>query len=221
MWKLIRVMVVCTVVTMSLFPYPAYACSGWIDCWLGFTERVEVRADRDAELARIQAERDQQIANVEALAVERVTQAEAEVERVRQLRFENEAQRDIAIAQAQAQADEYRAMVSALSSEKIAGINADAETQIVALQEAAKVHIEGITQTGLTERFRIVGGWTFAVIALLVIGGLLRILSQRQRELIHEVRMMPVSATRQLADRRPTYIELRRHGGEVVRYEED
>jgi hypothetical protein len=210
------------VIVAAMLPTPAYACSGFVDCLFGFTERTEVRAGRDIELERIQAQRDAQVADIEATAQERVRQAEAEVERVRQMRYESEAARDVAIAQAQAQADEYRAMVAALSSEKIAGIDANAQTQIVALQEAGKIHIEGITQTGITERWRIGGGWLFAITLVLVAGGLLRavLYRQAQPQPVHmiEIRRQP----RQLPGQQPAYIEMRRQRkDEVVYYDEE
>lgn len=207
-------------IVAALLPTPAYACSGWIDCWFGMSERTNIRAGRDIELERIQAERDREVANVEALAAERVTQAEAEVERVRQMQYESEAARDVAIAQAQAQADEYKAMVAALSSEKIAGIDANAQTQITALQEQAKIATEGIVQTGLTERFRIVGGWVFAITVVLVIGGLLRAWAGRQRQEAQPVHLIEIRRQpRQITGQQPAYIELKRR--QEVDYDEE
>ncbi|MCB0063497.1 MAG: hypothetical protein KDE19_15350 [Caldilineaceae bacterium] len=217
-----RRIIVLAFVAMALFPVPAYACSGFFDCMFGWSERTDIRAERDTELARIQAERDRQVADISALAQERVKAAEAQVEQVKQQRYASEAARDVAIAQAQAQADEYKAMVAALSSEKIAGINADAQTQITALQEAGKIHVEGITQTGLTERFRITGGWVFAALCVLIIGGLLRLLVNRQREHDAYVRMIENRPRQQLdTEYHPAYIEVLRQRREVVRYEED
>lgn len=123
-----------------LWPATAQAsCSGFLDCLLGMTERTEVRAQRDVERARIEAQRDAEMARIEAEAQERVRLADAEVERVKQLRFESEADRDIAIAQANAKAEEYKAIIAGLTSEKVAGIQSNADTQIAALQAQAEV----------------------------------------------------------------------------------
>ncbi len=148
----------------ALAPAHAYACSGFIDCLFGFSDRVEIRADRDVETARIQAAADAEAARITGEAAAKLRQADAEVERVKQSQFESEAQRDIAIAQAQTQADQYKAMIAGLTDEKIAGIQANADTQIVALQEQARIAVAGITETGQTERFRIVGGWSAVIV---------------------------------------------------------
>ncbi len=140
------------------------SCSGFLDCLLGMTERTEIRNTRMIEVERIKADAAANVARVEGEADAHIKQAEAEVERVRQLQFESEAQRDIAIAQAQTQADQYKAMIAGLTDEKIAGIQANADTQIVALQEQARIAVAGITETGQTERFRIVGGWSAVIV---------------------------------------------------------
>lgn len=166
-----------------LLPSTAQAsCSGFIDCLFGMTERTEVRAQRDVERARIEAAAQADIARIQAEQAERVRQADAEVERVRQMQFASEAQRDIAIAQAQQQAEQYKAMIAGLTAEKVSGIQSNADTQIAALQAQAQIAIEGITQTGKTERYRIVGGWTFAVVAIVVIAILLGLATRRQTE---------------------------------------
>lgn len=215
-----RNIILLAAVVALLLPTPAYACSGFIDCLFGFTERTNIRAERDAELARIEAERDRQVADINALAQERVKAAEAQVEQVKQQRYESEAARDVAIAQAQAQADEYKAMVAALSSEKIAGIDANAQTQIVALQEQARIATQGILQTGKTERYRIVGGWTFAIVALLVIALLIIRLMVHRERYVPQTRVLP-GERRQLSGHQSAYIEARRSKAEVVYYEED
>lgn len=145
------------------------SCTGFIDCLFGMTERTEVRAERDIEKARIEADAQAEIARIEGEAQARITQAEAEVERVRQLQYQSEADRDIAIAQAQAQADQYRAMIAGLTSEKIAGIQSNADTQIAALQAQAQIAIEGIVQTGQTERWRVGFGWAALIVVVVVL----------------------------------------------------
>lgn len=146
---------------LTALPLPAYACSGWLDCAFGWTDRTEVREAATTERARIEADAQAEIARIRGEADARIKQAEAEVERVKQQRYQSEADRDIAIAQANAKAEEYRAMIAGLTSEKVAGIQSNADTQIAALQAQAQIAIEGITQTGQTERWRVggVAGW--------------------------------------------------------------
>lgn len=158
---------VAALVLMAL-PTPAYACSGWLDCAFGWTDRTEVRETEQTERARIEADAQAEIARIQGEADARMKQAEAEVERVKQQRYQSEADRDIAIAQAQAQADQYRVMIAGLTSEKVAGIQSNADTQIAALQAQAQIAIAGITETGTTERWRVGAGW-LAVIVLVVV----------------------------------------------------
>lgn len=156
------------VTTLILYPAHAYACSGILDCAFGWTERTQVRAERDIEQERIKSQAQQEITRIQGEADAHIKQAEAEVERVRQMQFQSEAQRDIAIAQAQAQAEEYKAMIAGLTDEKLAGIQANADTQIVALQEQARIAVAGITETGQTERYRIVSGWATVIVSIIV-----------------------------------------------------
>lgn len=162
-------------------PTTAYAsCSGFIDCLFGMTERTEVRAQRDIEKARISADAQAEIARIQGEAQARITQAEAEVERVRQLQYQSGADRDIAIAQANAKAEEYKAMIAGLTNEKIAGIQSNADTQIAALQEQSKIAIEGIVQTGQTERYRVAFGWATVIVGLVIMGAAILYWMRRQ-----------------------------------------
>lgn len=163
-------LIVITALALWLLPTPAKACGLLeIDCILGFSNRTQIRAERDVEQARIEAAAAADIARIQGEADARIRQAEAEVERIKQQRYQSEADRDIAIAQAQAQADQYRAMIAGLTSEKIAGIQSNADTQIATLQESAKIAIEGIVQTGQTERWRIGGAWLAVIVLTLVL----------------------------------------------------
>lgn len=158
------------VVLAALVPQSVFACSGFVDCLFGFSERTEIRADRDIEKARIEAAAQAERARIQGEADARIKQAEAEVERIRQQRFVSEADRDIAIAQANAKAEEYKAMIRGLTDEKLAGIQANADTQIVALQEQARIATAGILETGKTERYRIVGGWSSTIVVFILVG---------------------------------------------------
>lgn len=168
-------------VALAMLPATAYAsCSGFIDCLFGFTERTEVRSAAETEQARIEAAAAADVAKIQAEQAERVRQADAEVERVKQQQYATNAQRDIAVAQVEQQAQQYRATVAALTAERLAGIQANADSQIAALQAQAEIATAGILETGRTERYRIVGGWTFAVVAVVLVGLLLALYMRRQ-----------------------------------------
>lgn len=174
-------LIVIVVATLLSIPTTARAsCSGFIDCLLGMTERTEVRAERDIEKARIEAAAQADIARIQGEADARIKQAEAEVERVRQLQFQSEADRDIAIAQANAKAEEYKAMIAGLTDERVTAITAQASTQIAALQEQSKIAIEGIVQTGQTERWRIGFGWATVIVGLVIMGAAILYWMRRQ-----------------------------------------
>lgn len=154
---------------LGFTPKSAYACGLLeLDCILGFSNRTQIRAERDVEEARIEAAAQAEIARIQGEADARIKQAEAEVERVKQQRYQSEADRDIAIAQAQAQAEQYKAMIAGLTSETVAGIQSNADTQIAALQAQAQIAIAGITETGATERWRVAGGWLAVVVLVIV-----------------------------------------------------
>ena len=171
---------VIAVLTLAMLPATAQAsCSGFIDCLFGFTERTEVRSAAQTEQARIDAQAAAEVARIEAEQAERVRQADAEVERVKQQQYATNAQRDIAIAQIEQQAAQYKASIAALTAERLAGIQANADSQIQALQSQAEIATAGILETGKTERYRIVGGWAFAIVAI-VLGGLLLALYARR-----------------------------------------
>lgn len=209
-------LVIVAALVALLWPAKASAsCSGFIDCLFGFTERTEVRNAAATEQARIQAQRDAETARIEAEAQERVRLADAEVERVKQLRFESEADRDIAIAQAEQQAEQYKAMIAGLTDEKIAGIDASAETQIAALQAQAEIAQAGILETGRTERTRIVGGWTFA--GLVVVGIVLIVLYWFRRQGGNVVILLPDGTERPALPWYNEQLEIRGVQHEIIR----
>lgn len=165
---------------LSMLPATAQAsCSGFIDCLFGFTERTEVRSAAETEQARIDAQAAAEVARIEAEQAERLRQADAEVERVRQQQYATEAQRDIAIANVQAQVDQYKASIAAITAERLAGIQANADSQIQALQSQAEIATAGILETGKTERYRIVGAWAFAIVAVVLVGLLVALYVRR------------------------------------------
>ena len=163
--------VVIAALAVAMLPSTAQAsCNGFIDCLFGFTERTEVRNAAETEQARIDAQAAAEVARIEAEQAERVRQADAEVERVKQQQYATDAQRDIAIARIEQQAAQYKASIAALTAERLAGIQANADSQIQALQSQADIATAGILETGKTERYRIVGGWAFAIVAIVLVG---------------------------------------------------
>lgn len=204
------------VTTLLLVPTTAQAsCSGFVDCLFGFTERTEVRQAEATERARIEAQRAEEVARIQAEADYRIRQADAEVERVKQMQYQTEAQRDIAVAEAQRRAEEYKAMIAGLTMERVAGIQSNADTQIQSLQSAAAIHIAGITETGATERYRIIGGWTFAIAAIILVAWLVNAYYRH----VSAVRVLPPG-------RRPALPRERRqigpgYGYEIVTQEEE
>lgn len=173
-----RIAVIVALILLAM-PTPAKACSGLFDCMFGWTDRAEVRSAAETEQARIDAQAAAEVARIEAEQAERVRQADAEVERVRQQQYATNAQRDIAIAQIEQQAAQYKASIAALTAERLAGIQANADSQIQALQSQAEIATAGILETGKTERYRIVGGWAFAIVAVVLVGLLLALYVQR------------------------------------------
>ena len=165
-----RKVIIAVAILVALVPARVYACSGLLDCAFGWTDRANVRADSAAEIARIKAAEAEAVTRAQGEADARVKQAEAEVERVRQMQFESAADRDIAIAQANAKRDEYAAMIAGLTDERVTAITAQADTQIAALQEQSKIAIEGIVQTGQTERWRVAFGWATVIVGLVIMG---------------------------------------------------
>lgn len=175
-----RRIVVIAALAMAMLPATAQAsCSGWLDCAFGWTDREVVRSAAQTEQARIDAQAAAEVARIEAEQAERVRQADAEVERVKQQQYATNAQRDIAIAQIEQQAAQYKASIAALTAERLAGIQANADSQIQALQSQAQIAIAGITETGATERYRIVGGWAFAIVVIVLAGLLLALYFRR------------------------------------------
>lgn len=170
--------VIAAIILLAM-PTPAKACSGLFDCMFGWTDREEVRSAAQTEQARIDAQAAAEVARIEAEQAERVRQADAEVERVKQQQYATNAQRDIAIAQIEQQAAQYKASIAALTAERLAGIQANADSQIQALQSQAEIATAGILETGKTERYRIMGGWAFAIVAIVLVGLLVALYVRR------------------------------------------
>lgn len=219
---MLRLFAVMTALVIAFLPASAYACSGFIDCLFGFTERTEVRNERMIEVERIEAQRDAEVAKAQAQAQERVKEAEAEVERVRQLQYETESQRDIAIAEAQHRAEEYKAMIAGLTQERVTAIMAESDQQLASLQHAAEIHIAGITETGTTERWRIAGGWIFASLLVVAIAAIIILwLHKLQNVPSQPIYVLPseLDRLRQLAQRRELQSSVRNNA--VVQIERE
>lgn len=170
----------------ALQPQAVRACSGWIDCWLGMTERTEVRTAAETDQAIIAAQAAEDIARINGEQAEQLRLADAEVERVKQEQYATEAARDLAIAQTTASIELYKASLQAVVAERVESIQRNSEMQIATLHESASIAIEGITQVGLTERTRIIGSWAFYIILVLAIAvGCIAYLKRGQIYLIY------------------------------------
>jgi hypothetical protein len=165
---------------LAILPVSVYACSGFMDCLFGFSERVEIRQTEMTERERISAQSAEEIARIAADQAEKERLADAEIERIKQQQFSSQHDRDLAIARERARVAEYKASLQALVDEKVENIRAGADTQIAALQEAAKIHIAGIKETGETQRSVWVGYYALRVVGLLILGaGLIIVLTRR------------------------------------------
>jgi hypothetical protein len=178
---------------LLLTPARAYACSGWIDCLFGFTERTSVRADRDVDTARINAEKDRQVAEIEAEAQRKITEANQELERIANARFADEQQAKIAIANAQAQRDITIKTIDSWLNERVNVIESQQAVAVAGVQAQANIAIAGITETGATERSKDTNSaWSFASIVLVAIIAALAIINMR-----HKQRMLLLEQMRQ------------------------
>lgn len=150
-------------------PVHAYAC-GFIefDCIFGFSERTQIRADRDVDTARLNAERDRQVAEAQAEAEQKKREADALVERAKNERYATQTQADIAIANAQAQRDITIKVIDSWLMERVSAIDSQQAVAVAGIQGQADIAIEGIRQAGETERTRENNGRVVTGIIILV-----------------------------------------------------
>lgn len=201
-------------------------CTGFLDCLLGMTERTEIRNDRMVEEARIKAQQEAETARIAAEQQQREAEAQRaadiEIERIKQQQYATEAQRDQAIAAERARLEQYKAGLQALVDEKAENIRASAQTQIAALQGQAQIATAGITETGATERTRIVWGWAFAAVVVVVLWRLMALRTKQQHDAwrsLEEHRRDRITADIiEQIQLRGTQIELRRVDHEIDRY---
>lgn len=211
---------------LAILPVSVYACSGFLDCLFGFSERTEIRAERDVETARINAQRDAEAARIQGEADQRIAEAQAEVERIRNARYADEQQAKIAIAAAEAQAAAFIAQTNALVAERIRSLEVNADSQMAALQAQAQIAIAGIHETGETQRHTMTGYYTLRVVGLLILGaGLIVILTRRRPQPYHVLPAQPHQVAgpaynqRQI-DGQAYTLPVRQRNNEVSRHEQ-
>jgi multidrug efflux pump subunit AcrA (membrane-fusion protein) len=162
--------VIAAIILLAM-PTPAKACSGLFDCMFGWTDREEVRSAAQTEQARIDAQAAAEVARIEAEQAERVRQADAEVERVKQQQYATNAQRDIAIAQIEQQAAQYKASIAALTAERLGRDSSQRrQSDQAATVPGGNCIQPALQKPAVTERYRIVGGWAFAIVAIVLVG---------------------------------------------------
>lgn len=176
-------------------------CTGLIDCMFGFTKRTEVRNERMVEEARINADKEAEIERLKLEQAQQEALADQEIERIKQQQFATEAARDEAIAREQARVAEYKASLQALVDEKVENIRAGADTQISALTNQALIAQAGITQTGMTERYRIAGWWAFVIVVVILLGALfmMRAAQDHRRLVLLEQQRLQLEQQRYMA----------------------
>lgn len=165
--RIVFIILVALAIVLSV-PAPVLACDGilCLGTFFNSTERVKLRTERDAEIARVRAQADTEQARIEGEATARVEEAKAQLQR------EVEAGK-LAQAQADAQARQFVAMVEAQRDQKLAEIQLSYEKAAAMIESQSEVAIAGITETGITERWRVTFDGITAILAVLIIGGLI------------------------------------------------
>lgn len=216
MKKIIVAMMLASTLLLAA-PSNAYACGLLeFDCVFGFSQRTQIRADRDIETARINAERDRQVTEAQAEAEQKACEADALVERAKNERYATEAQHDIAIANAEAQRDITIKVIDSWLTERVSAISSQQAVAIAGIQGQASIAIEGIRQAGEAERTRENNGRVVMgiVILALLIGSLAVAYMRHQKQMY--LLQNPHARQRRLADRRHYQI-----GWEIVDEEQE
>jgi hypothetical protein len=156
-----RLFVLAIVFLSTFYPARAYACGSFlcIGDMLGITDMANRDAQRREHQAEIDRQKAQEVARINADAQARIAEANRQLEAQR-------IQGQISATQAKAMADAFAAAVNAKRDEYVA-----------ALQANAQVAINGINETGATERERV--GWqaktdmlTIGIIGVLILAAL-------------------------------------------------
>jgi hypothetical protein len=158
-----------------------FACSGFVDCLFGFTDRVEIRqremterAQEETQQAQLNAQRDTEIARINADADAQLRQQEAQIELQRQ-------QGLLSAEQARQQAENFRAVVAQNAAIQIQQITANYGLMAESLAHQADIAQAGIQESGMTERERVKWSGTLNIVAFIVVG-LIVVVILRSRE---------------------------------------
>lgn len=166
------------------FPAPVMACGLLdIDCHFGWTERAEVREAEATQRTQIEAQRDAEVARIEADA--------AEAERLHSQQLEAQRQAgQLSAEQARQQAESFRTMVQTQAQTEIRQIDANYALMAQSLTEQAEIAQAGIQESGLTERTRITLDGHRDIALVVVLGLLLAIYlyGRQRRELLLTLR---------------------------------
>lgn len=175
-------MIVALSITMLLSATsPAYACSGFVDCLFGFTDRVEIRqremterTQEETQQAQLNAQRDTEIARINAEAETQLRQQEAQIELQQQQGLLN-------AEQARQQAENFRAVIAQNAAIQIQQITANYGLMAESLAHQADIAQSGIQESALTERERVKWSGSLNIVAFIVIG-LIVVVILRSRE---------------------------------------
>jgi hypothetical protein len=158
-----------------------FACSGFVDCLFGFTDRVEIRqqemterAQEETQQAQLNAQRDTEIARINADAEAQLRQQEAQIELQRQQGLLN-------AEQARQQAENFRAVVAQNAAIQIQQITANYGLMAESLAHQSSIAQAGIQQSGMTERERVKWSGSLNIVAFIVVG-LIVVVILRSRE---------------------------------------
>lgn len=151
-------------------------CQGLFCNAFGATDRAEIRATRDVEIARIEAE-----------GAERLKAAEVQLAReVEQGKLTQE--------QARVQADMFRQAVMAATQKEIRQVELEYEQAATVIAGQVDVALEGVRQAGATTRWRIGTDAGVSLVAVVIIGAVLILFMRRQNTQRPSVLILPGGA---------------------------
>lgn len=175
--KRIYLIVLTALAMLLVAPVPVQACDGilCLGTLFNVTERKQIEANKQTEIARIQAEQAKETARIEGEAATRIQEAEAQLQREVQAG-------QLAQAQADAQARQFVAMVEAERDKRITEIELSYGQAAAMIESQSEVAIAGINQTGETERNRIAWDSSYNIITVLVIAAIVIYWMRRQKQ---------------------------------------
>ena len=141
---------------------PTYTCGLFdIDCFFGWTERVEIKQHEETERARIQAQTDQYNAG-----------QQTEQERIQAVQAEREAVTRLQQTQLETMRDQNNMLTLALTAKQLAELEAQTTLAQTTLQEQSDIAVAGINRTATTTQIRVMARTvvTLAVLAVMWYG---------------------------------------------------